>query len=74
MNEVVDLIFYFCIYTIHKLKIPSKMLVPEPEDLNIRSQLAVDFLGRYSQLYDNFSPILPLHFDKSFLPSTLQLM
>lgn len=28
-----------------------------------------DYFARFSQLYENFSPILPLHFDKSYLPS-----
>lgn len=50
------------------------MIVPEPEELSFTHRLTMDFLGRYSQLHDNFSPILPLHFDKSYLPSTILTM
>jgi hypothetical protein len=45
------------------------MIVPDSEDEDINRKVSWDYLARYSQLFDNFSPILPLHFDKSYLPS-----
>jgi hypothetical protein len=46
------------------------MIVPDPDDTDLNTKIAADFLTRYSNLYENFSPILPLHFNKSYLPST----
>lgn len=47
------------------------MIVPEPEDISYANKMAIDFTGRFSQLHENFSPILPLHFDKSYLPENI---
>ena len=44
------------------------MIIPEPEELPIPDILKGDFGGRKYMLFQNPSPILPLHFDKKYLP------
>lgn len=50
------------------------MIIPDADDINFDTSINGDFQARYSQLYENFSPILPLHFDKSYLPSTNKII
>lgn len=45
------------------------MIVPQPEDLTLADKMGLDFNSRYAHMFENFSPILPLHFDKAYLPS-----
>lgn len=46
------------------------MIIPEPEDLDFSDRYLRDFKGRTSLLFEKPSPILPLHYDKKYLPST----
>lgn len=50
------------------------MIVPDPEDLPIGEILKQDFGGRKFMLFENPSPVLPLHYDKKYLPSKLILI
>lgn len=48
------------------------MIVPDTEQLFPINHF--DFLSRKYMLFENPSPVLPLHFDKSYLPSNHCLM
>ncbi len=45
------------------------MIIPDPEDIPLRDLLRRDFGGRKYMLFENPSPVLPLHYDKKYLPS-----
>ena len=49
------------------------MIIPAPEDIDFIQRYLNDWKGRTSQLLDRPSPVLPLHFDKKYLPSTFCL-
>ena len=46
------------------------MIAPESEDVSYDIKSQTDFSTRKFQLFEHPSPVLPLHFDKSYLPST----
>lgn len=45
------------------------MLIPDEQDIPLINLLSGDFKGRKYHLFENPSPVLPLHFDKKYLPS-----
>ena len=49
------------------------MIIPQPEDIDYADRYTRDFKGRTSLLLERPSPILPLHYDKKYLPSKCRL-